>query len=136
MASPASVLATPVEACRAGPGSCSFGALAFLHGWALTCAHSNACPHFGGLSGLAMDPSSNGTALLAVGDRGSSFRFPSRPESRDSMWIAPLTGTNGQPLANHGGGAQTGLSQSAVVRSHAVFVSHLLLSLSLCSTLS
>jgi hypothetical protein len=96
---PTSVTAIPIDFDRDNPGRKEFGKLVFRSGLNLF-AKSR---HFGGYSGLAIDPS--GRTLLAISDAGTWMRATLDYDGRklkglDDVVLGPLLGADGKPLAD------------------------------------
>jgi len=96
------VRATPIGAFEPrDPGRTQFGALEFRGGLRLTSPYR----HFGGLSGLHVEP--DGARFLSVSDRGRWLRGrivyqSGRPAGIVDAEMAPILGADGQPLAVRG----------------------------------
>ncbi|HEV2000869.1 MAG TPA: esterase-like activity of phytase family protein [Xanthobacteraceae bacterium] len=83
------------------PGRTQFGALEFRGGLQLTSPYR----HFGGFSGLHVEP--DGARFLSVSDRGRWLRGrivyqSGRPAGIADAEMAPMLGSDGQPLAVRG----------------------------------
>ncbi len=95
--SPTTITAIRIDFDRNNPGRKEFGKLTFRSGLNLY-AKSR---HFGGYSGLALDPS--GRSLLAVSDAGTWLRATLDYDGRrlkglSDAVLGPLLGANGKPL--------------------------------------
>ena len=94
---PTIVTAIPIDFDRDNPRRKEFGKLIFRSGLNLF-AKSR---HFGGYSGLAIDPSSR--AILAISDAGTWMRATLDYDGRrlkglNDVVLGPLLGANGKPL--------------------------------------
>lgn len=97
---PTSITAIPIDFDRSNPGRKEFGKLIFRSGLNLYAKTR----HFGGYSGLALDPS--GRTLLAVSDAGTWLRATLHYDGRrlkglsDAM-LGALLGADGKPLRDN-----------------------------------
>ena len=93
------VAAVPIDFDRDNPGRKEFGKLVFRSGLNLYAKTR----HFGGYSGLAVDPS--GQTLLAISDAGSWMRATLAYDGRklrglSDVVLGPILGADGKPLAD------------------------------------